>query len=111
MGGRVGHVEDVVTDDAARGRGLGRAMLGRIAEIAHARGCYKVILDCAEKNSSFYEKNGYRRAEVQMRLDVDPSRAGFGARRSAPTSSVPKAAALLALSALLLLSVRHARRP
>ena len=70
-----------------------------------------MILDCAEKNSSFYEKNGYRRAEVQMRLDVDPSRAGFGARTSAPTSGVPKAAALLALSALLLLSVRHARRP
>ena len=70
-----------------------------------------MILDCAEKNSSFYEKNGYRRAEVQMWLDLDPSRSGFGAHRSARTAGVSKSAcALLAVGALLLLSARHARR-
>ena len=142
--GRVGHVEDVVTDARARGRGLGGAILARLAELAHELGCYKasarparsvrarpylppppladarlplppngpqVILDCAEKNSCFYEKNGYRRAEVQMRLDLDPSRSGFGAHRSARTAGVSKpACALLAVGALLLLSARHARR-
>ncbi len=29
-------------------------------------GCYKVILDCAEANVSFYEKCGLTRKEVQM---------------------------------------------
>lgn len=29
-------------------------------------GCYKVILDCAESNSAFYEKCGLTRKEVQM---------------------------------------------
>ena len=39
--GRVGHVEDVVTDARARGRGLGGAILARLAELAHELGCYK----------------------------------------------------------------------
>ena len=83
--GRVGHVEDVVTHEKARGRGVGRALLGRLAELAREAGCYKVILDCADKNAAFYEKSGYRRAELQMRLDLGPPQRG--ARPPAPAPS------------------------
>ena len=34
--------------------------------LARARGCYKVILDCAEDNAGFYARCGFRRKEVQM---------------------------------------------
>jgi len=35
-------------------------------KIGKAAGCYKVILDCAEKNIGFYEKCGFKRKEVTM---------------------------------------------
>lgn len=67
-GGKVGHVEDVVVDAAARGASLGKALIERLAEICEERGCYKVILDCAEDNVKFYERCGFQRKEVQMAM-------------------------------------------
>ena len=43
--GSVGHVEDIVTDGAVRGKGLGRAIVGAVVDAAKQQGCYKVILD------------------------------------------------------------------
>jgi len=94
--GRVGHVEDVVTHEKARGCGVGRALLGRLAELAREAGCYKVILDCADKNAAFYEKSGYRRAELQMRLDLGPPQRG--ARPPAPAPSNLRVLSLLSAS-------------
>ncbi len=34
--------------------------------VCKERGCYKVILDCAEHNVAFYEKCGLTKKEVQM---------------------------------------------
>lgn len=64
--GLCGHIEDVVTDAGARGGGLGRRIVEHLTGLARARGCYKVILDCAEDNAGFYAKCGFRRKEVQM---------------------------------------------
>mmetsp|Transcript_123097 Transcript_123097/g.230146 ORF Transcript_123097/g.230146 Transcript_123097/m.230146 type:complete len:185 (-) Transcript_123097:138-692(-) len=69
-GASVGHVEDVVVCAVHRSKGLARLMLAALAEHARHAGCYKVILDCNEKNVGMYERCGYRRCEVQMRLDV-----------------------------------------
>ena len=66
LGGQCGHIEDVVTDAGARGGGLGRRIVEHLTGLARARGCYKVILDCAEDNAGFYAKCGFRRKEVQM---------------------------------------------
>ena len=66
LGGQCGHIEDVVTDVGARGGGLGRRIVEHLTGLARARGCYKVILDCAEDNAGFYAKCGFRRKEVQM---------------------------------------------
>lgn len=37
-----------------------------LVAVSKARGCYKVILDCAEHNVAFYEKCGLTRKEIQM---------------------------------------------
>jgi hypothetical protein len=34
--------------------------------VARGKGCYKVILDCADHNVAFYEKCGLTRKEIQM---------------------------------------------
>jgi len=64
--GSVGHIEDIVVLPEARGQGLGHRVVAALIKEAGERGCYKVILDCAEKNVGFYEKVGMERKEVQM---------------------------------------------
>ncbi|VAI18973.1 unnamed protein product [Triticum turgidum subsp. durum] len=66
--GTVGHVEDVVVDAAARGRGLGEGVVRRLVEHARARGCYKVILNCTPELRGFYAKCGFVEKNVQMGL-------------------------------------------
>jgi glucosamine-phosphate N-acetyltransferase len=65
-GGKVGHVEDVVVDAAARGRGLGLRVVRRLVEIAKEAGCYKVILDCTPELRAYYSKCGFVEKGVQM---------------------------------------------
>lgn len=64
--GACGHVEDIVVDERARGRGLGVVIVRALTIVAEMVGCYKVILDCSEENQGFYEKCGLERKEVQM---------------------------------------------
>ena len=61
-----GHIEDVVVDAAQRGTGLGKRLVEHLMMKARENGCYKVILDCAEHNVGFYEKNGMKRSDVHM---------------------------------------------
>ena len=71
QGRLVGHVEDVVVDEAYRGKGVGRAMVERcILELTN-RGCRKVILNCSDENVAFYKKLGFAHTSNQMRLDLD----------------------------------------
>lgn len=65
-GASAGHIEDVVVDAQFRGTGLGRRMVDALTDEARRRGCYKVILDCAESNVPFYERCGYATKELQM---------------------------------------------
>ncbi|GJN33615.1 hypothetical protein PR202_gb22235 [Eleusine coracana subsp. coracana] len=66
--GLVGHVEDVVVDASARGRGLGERLVRRLVEHARERGCYKVILNCTPELRSFYAKCGFEEKNIQMGL-------------------------------------------
>lgn len=58
-GGKVGHLEDIVTHPQHRGRGLGRELVEALAEEAFNLGCYKVALHCQPHNVAFYEKCGF----------------------------------------------------
>ncbi|CAL9170793.1 unnamed protein product [Musa hybrid cultivar] len=67
-GGKVGHIEDVVVDAAARRRRLGQRVVRYLSNHAKAAGCYKVILDCTPDLRSFYEKCGFTEKTIQMAL-------------------------------------------
>ena len=71
-GGRVGHVEDVVVDSTYRGLALGLRTMEMLISCAREKGCYKIILDCSEKNVAFYEKLGFKQKEVEMALYFEP---------------------------------------
>ena len=62
----VGHIEDVVVDKQYRGIGLGSFLLKKVIKNAYDNNCYKVILDCSNKNIAFYEKNGFKQKENHM---------------------------------------------
>ena len=69
-GGRVGHIEDVVTRKEYAGRGIGLALVDKCINLAKEEKCYKVILDCSSANISFYKKAGFREHEISMRYDI-----------------------------------------
>ena len=58
-GGKIGHIEDIVSHADYRKRGIGKMIVDSLYEIARTEGCYKVLLQCEEHNIPFYEKCGY----------------------------------------------------
>lgn len=56
-------IENVITDEARRGQGLGRALMREVLSIAWARGCYKAMLQTGSKEESthvFYRACGFK---------------------------------------------------
>jgi ribosomal protein S18 acetylase RimI-like enzyme len=74
-------LEDLFVDPAARGAGLGRALIDATLDRARARGCRRVELDVNEANDTairLYESagfsataNAYGARDLYMRLHVD----------------------------------------
>ncbi len=55
-------IENVITDEAFRGRGLASACLDYARELARSRNCYKMMLLTGSKEESthrFYQRAGY----------------------------------------------------
>lgn len=69
-GSKVGHIEDVVVDREARSTGLGQKIVEHCIDYARDAGCYKVILDCSNKNVPFYINCGMYLSENSMRIDL-----------------------------------------
>ena len=53
-GNRVGMIEDVAVSRSAGSRGIGTMLIEKLKDVAVERGCYKVILNCADENIGFY---------------------------------------------------------
>ena len=53
------HVDDLVVTAAARGRGIGAALLSTIEAAARADGCRSVFLDSRPEVLGFYATAGY----------------------------------------------------
>jgi len=68
-GSRIGHIEDVVVTKNFRGLGIGKKLIEKCLEIARERDCYKVILDCDDKNVKFYEKIGFIKFGNSMKIN------------------------------------------
>lgn len=73
--GRPGiHLEDLFVLPTARGRGVGRALLSRVAAIAVARGCARLewqVLDWNEPAIGFYRALGARSLDEWTAMRVD----------------------------------------
>ena len=63
---KVGHIEDVVVHKDYRGKGLARKLLNFAENYCKKNNCYKIILDSSEEYKKFYEKNGFRKKNIQM---------------------------------------------
>jgi len=63
---KCGHIEDIVVDETYRGKNLGKIIITRLKEIGEMVGCYKIVLDCSEKNVEFYKRCGFQQKEIQM---------------------------------------------
>jgi len=64
-----GHIENVITDRAQRGNGIGIRMVEYLVQQAREKNCYKIILDCAKHNIPFYKKCGFKETgEIEMRI-------------------------------------------
>jgi glucosamine-phosphate N-acetyltransferase len=60
------HIEDVVTKQEYRGKGIAKQLLEKCVEYAKQNNCYKVILDCKDENVAIYEKCGFAKTGNQM---------------------------------------------
>ena len=71
-GGKVGHIEDVVTHSELRKIGIGSMLIETLIEKAKLNGCFKVVLWCENKNVAFYEKNKFKAvgSAMEYRLEV-----------------------------------------
>lgn len=70
-----GHVEDVVVDEEARGRGVGRALVERLVELARELRLRSLELTSRPSRTAaiaLYESAGFRRRETNvLRMDLD----------------------------------------
>jgi glucosamine-phosphate N-acetyltransferase len=66
--GRIGHIEDVVIRNNIHGGGFGKRLIEHLTKRATMANCYKVILDCSNKNVGFYEKCGFIAKGREMAL-------------------------------------------
>lgn len=60
----IARLYSIAVDDAARGRGIAKALLRAVERGARARGCTRMRLEVAQKNAgaiALYERLGYRR--------------------------------------------------
>ncbi|KAL1923066.1 uncharacterized protein VTP21DRAFT_9442 [Calcarisporiella thermophila] len=64
--GLVGHIEDIAVDKNQQGKKFGFRIIDALKYVGTKLGCYKIILDCSEKNVPFYEKCGFKKKEVEM---------------------------------------------
>lgn len=64
--GYVGHIEDVVISKNYRKNGFGKIMMKYLINEAKRNNCYKIILNCAKENISFYEKCGFSQKNYEL---------------------------------------------
>ena len=65
----IGQIEDVIISEKYRKNGLGKQVIEKLIDIGKNEfKCYKIILNCLEKNIKFYENCGFIEVGVEMKL-------------------------------------------
>lgn len=65
-----GILDDVAVLPQWRGQGIARQLIKYALMHAHARGCYKVILDCDPSLGKYYEQFGFYLNGACLRMDL-----------------------------------------
>lgn len=68
--GTAAHLEDVVVDKEHRGLGIGEALIQNAIQTAKKHNCYKLMLTCWEKTVKYYEKLGFQKHDIGMKLNL-----------------------------------------
>lgn len=64
----IGQIEDVIISEKYRGLGLGKLIIEKLINIGLNKfKCYKIILNCLDKNIDFYKKIGFDIVGVEMK--------------------------------------------
>lgn len=66
----VGHIEDIIVHENYRSLNFGKTLINYLVDIARERQVYKVILNCNEFNAPFYQKCGFHKSNVEMRINI-----------------------------------------
>lgn len=67
----VAHIEDVCIKPKYRNKGYGNKVIQLLIDISKLNDCYKIILNCNEKNKIFYEKCGFTETNKQMSIYLE----------------------------------------
>lgn len=62
----LGHIEDIVVDENYRKYGIGKKIVEYLIDYGLKNDCYKVTLNCSDKNVEFYEKCGFKKKSNEM---------------------------------------------
>lgn len=68
-----GYMEDLVVDEAHRGKGLGTELITAVIDEAKRRGCYKLVGTSRHTRPgvhAWYEKLGFKNYGVEFRMDL-----------------------------------------
>ena len=67
----IGQIEDVIITEKYRNIGLGKTIINKLIEIGKTKfKCYKIVLNCLDKNIKFYEKCDFTISGVQMKYNL-----------------------------------------
>lgn len=66
----IGQIEDVIITEKYRGYGYGKLIINKLTDIGFSKmNCYKVILNCLEKNIPFYKKCNFVITGTQLKFN------------------------------------------
>ena len=60
VNGTIGKIENIVTCESIRGKGLGRCVIELLKWLGWDKGCEVITLFCEGKNVKFYNKLGFK---------------------------------------------------
>ena len=67
----VGQIEDVIVHENFRKNGIGKLIINKLIDIGKTNfKCYKIILNCLDKNIEFYKNCNFHISGNQMRYDT-----------------------------------------
>jgi len=71
---RILYIDDLCVDEAARGQGIGTALMGAVRELARERGLERIELNVWERNEGamrFYEQMGFQTQRRGLETEVN----------------------------------------